>query len=66
MSATNGAKTGSAEVALDPEVSRRILDAIRSLQFGAVEVTVHDGRVVQIDRRERTRLSAGREERNER
>lgn len=66
MSGINGAKSSPASPGLDPEVSSRILEAIRSLQFGAVEVTVHDGRVVQIDRRERTRLSSGREERNER
>ena len=48
-------------VTLDPEVTRRILDAIQSLHFGAVEVTVHEGRVVQIDRRERTRIAGSRE-----
>lgn len=45
---------------LDSEVIRRILDAIQSLHFGAVEVTVHEGRVVQIDRRERTRIPGPR------
>ena len=44
--------------ALEAEVVRRILDAIQSLHFGAVEVTVHDGRVVQIDKRERTRIAS--------
>jgi hypothetical protein len=39
-----------------PDVERQILDAVKSLRFGSVEVTVHEGRVVQIDRRERTRL----------
>jgi hypothetical protein len=33
-----------------------ILRTIRSLRFGAVEIQVHDGRVVQIERRERVRI----------
>lgn len=41
---------------IDDAVLKRILDALKSLQFGAVEITVHEGRVVQIDRRERFRL----------
>ncbi|GMV94088.1 MAG: YezD family protein [Candidatus Hydrogenedentes bacterium] len=42
----------------EPEVRRRILEAIASLRYGSVEVTIHDGRVVQIDRKERIRLEA--------
>lgn len=41
---------------LDEETAARILSAIRSLRYGAVEVTVHDARVVQIDRKERIRV----------
>ena len=37
---------------LDPTVLR----ALRGLRFGSVEIVVHDGRVVQIERRERVRL----------
>lgn len=44
---------------LDPATSEAILAAIGSLRYGSVEVTVHDGRVVMIDRRERIRLAAG-------
>lgn len=32
-------------------------DALARLRFGAVNLTVHDGKVVQIDVTERTRLS---------
>ncbi len=42
--------------ALDDETAARILAAIRSLRYGAVEVTVHDSRVVQIDKKERIRV----------
>lgn len=37
-------------------LARRILDAIGSLRYGTVEVVVHDGQVVQIDRKERIRV----------
>jgi hypothetical protein len=33
-----------------------VLRALRGLRFGSVELVVHDGRVVQIERRERVRL----------
>lgn len=37
-------------------VERRVLAALRGLRFGSVEVVVHDGRIVQIERREKVRL----------
>jgi hypothetical protein len=42
-------------------VEADVLAAIRRLRYGAVEVTVHDGRIVQIETREKVRIeSAGR------
>ena len=45
---------------LDPrlteEVLRRLTDALKGLHFGALEITLHDGRIVQIERREKLRL----------
>jgi hypothetical protein len=35
-----------------------IARALTGLQFGAVEITVHNGRIVQIERREKLRLDA--------
>jgi hypothetical protein len=35
-----------------------VLRALRGLRFGSVEIVVHDGRVVQIERRERVRFDA--------
>ncbi len=35
----------------------RIVTAVRSVRYGAVEVVIHDGRVVQIEKREKIRLS---------
>lgn len=52
---------GISKASLDPDLVARIVDAVASLQFGIVEITVHDGRVVQIERREKIRLdSSGR------
>jgi len=33
-----------------------ILHAVRALRYGAVEVTIHDGRVVQIETKEKLRF----------
>lgn len=38
------------------DVEQEILRHIRSLRFGAIEIQIHEGRIVQIERRERTRL----------
>ncbi len=35
---------------------RHILDAIRSLRYGQVEVTIHDSRIVQIEKTEKIRI----------
>lgn len=36
---------------------KKMLDALRGLKFGSVEITVHEGRIVQIERREKQRLN---------
>ncbi len=38
------------------DFSLMVMRALRGLRFGSVEIVVHDGRVVQIERRERVRL----------
>ena len=45
--------------AIDGGAERAILRALRGLRFGSVEITVHDGRVVQVERKERLRLRTG-------
>lgn len=40
----------------DEGILQRVLDAIRNLRYGSVEVVVHDGKVVQIERREKLRF----------
>ncbi|MES0873377.1 YezD family protein [Sinimarinibacterium thermocellulolyticum] len=38
----------------------QIAQALAGLEFGAVEITVHQGRIVQIERREKVRLESER------
>ena len=40
----------------DTEV-RKVLDAIKGLRFGSLEITVHEGRIVQVERKEKIRLN---------
>lgn len=37
-------------------LTQHVLDALAGIRFGSVEVVVHDGRIVQIERREKVRL----------
>jgi hypothetical protein len=43
--------------AVSPELLQQIGDAIRSMRYGTVQVTVHNARVVQIDKIERVRFT---------
>lgn len=52
MTATNTLNAG----ADDPQVIALITDALRSIQFGALEITLHNGQVVQIERKEKVRF----------
>ena len=40
-----------------PEWLQQIAQAVQSLRYGTVQITVHDARVVQIDKVERVRLA---------
>jgi hypothetical protein len=40
---------------------REVLEAVRALRFGSIEIVVHEGRVVQVETRARVRFDeAGR------
>ena len=41
---------------LSPEIEQEILRAIARIDFGSIEVVVHDGKVVQIECREKIRM----------
>ncbi|CAM4308644.1 hypothetical protein FHS16_000686 [Paenibacillus endophyticus] len=43
---------------VDEQWLERIADQVSGLSYGHVTITVHDGRIVQIDRTERTRFDA--------
>ena len=40
----------------DASILREIQAALNGLKFGSVEITVHNGQVVQIERKEKIRL----------
>jgi hypothetical protein len=41
--------------------TRAVVEAVRGLRFGSVEIVVHEGRVVQVETREKVRFDeAGR------
>jgi hypothetical protein len=44
---------------LPPEWLRVVQQKVESLRYGVVQLVVHDGRVTQIDRTEKTRLTPG-------
>jgi hypothetical protein len=35
---------------------RELRDALQSIRYGTVELVIHDGRVVQLERREKVRF----------
>ena len=41
---------------LSPDLLTRIAETIRSIRFGTVQITIHDSRVVQIEKAEKIRL----------
>ncbi|ESQ75626.1 YezD family protein [Asticcacaulis sp. AC402] len=38
------------------EAERHILNTLRNIRFGALEIVIHDSRVVQIEKSEKTRF----------
>jgi hypothetical protein len=40
----------------DDKIEQAILQALKDLRFGSVEIIVHDSKVVQIERREKVRV----------
>ena len=39
------------------QVLKEVAAAIESLRFGSIEITLHDGRVTQIEKREKVRFA---------
>ncbi len=56
------AKNGASDPAgkrLAVDVGQEILRAVANIEYGSVEVVIHDGRVVQIECREKIRMTGG-------
>ncbi|PWT71265.1 MAG: DUF2292 domain-containing protein [Proteobacteria bacterium] len=43
---------------LPEEVVAALAHLLRELRFGSIEIVVHDGRITQIERREKVRIAA--------
>ncbi len=43
---------------ISPELLQHIGNALRSIRYGTVQITVHNARVVQIDKVERVRFAS--------
>jgi hypothetical protein len=39
-----------------PDAREKVLRALRGIRYGSVEITIHDSRIVQIERKEKVRL----------
>jgi len=50
---------------VDDEWNERIVSSLNGMEYGAVQIIVHDGRIVQIERTERKRFDAAPEKRAE-
>ena len=46
------------QLPLPPELFQALGLALRSIQYGTVELVIHDGRVVQLEKREKVRVKS--------
>ena len=44
------------ELSRQIQLTRQLLRAVKGIRYGSIEVTVHDSKVVQIERKEKVRL----------
>jgi len=44
------------ELPLPAALTRALAQALRSIRYGTIELVIHDGRVVQLERREKVRF----------
>ena len=58
-SASTGSGAGTSPAT--PDWIALVREKVEGLRFGVVQLTVHDGRVTQIERTEKTRLPASRD-----
>jgi hypothetical protein len=44
---------------MPPALFQELCEALRAIRYGAIELVIHDGRVVQLERREKVRFDVG-------
>lgn len=44
---------------MPPSLLQELREALRSIRYGTIEIVIHDGRVVQLERREKIRFDQG-------
>ena len=44
---------------MPPALLKELCQALRAIRYGAIELVIHDGRVVQLERREKVRFDVG-------
>jgi hypothetical protein len=54
----------STPAALPSSLLKELAEALRSIRYGAIELVIHDGRVVQLERREKVRFDTELNPRN--
>jgi hypothetical protein len=50
-------KTNTLKNDAHQEIATQVAAILKDIRFGSVEIVIHDGRVVQIDKRERFRIN---------
>jgi len=56
QSVPTSGNAGAADTNVPPEIQREIVQAVAGIDFGSVEVIIHNGRVVQIEARRKRRF----------
>ena len=51
-------------IRIPPDLLRELEEALRSIRYGTIELVIHDGRVVQLERREKVRFTSEVSKRN--
>ena len=57
MDIATGEKLADARQVLPEELVGTLVRLIREVRFGSIEIVVHEGRITQIERREKVRFS---------
>jgi len=56
MSTQSEPDFGFRSLRLHPLLLRELEQALRTIRYGSVELVIHEGRVVQLERREKVRI----------